>query len=98
MSWLLTPFLATVALCAGLVIGQKAEQDKAATHAHDVVTAIGVQHCDDTVIGYMTVDRSGVIAPHFEPGYTAAAVNKALDATPQHGVLRVCTAREQRWD
>ena len=71
---------------------------QSAAHAHDVATVIGVQHCDDVVVGFLVIDKSGAITPHFEPGQTDESVNKIMNAAPQHAALRVCTEREQRWD
>ncbi len=105
MSWLMHSFIASMTLCVGLVIGQKVEHDAnaktaaaLAAHAHDIETVVGVQHCDDTVVGFLVVDKSGAITPHFEPGQNADDINKIMNAAPQHAALRVCTAREQRWN
>ena len=100
--WLFTWTLVGAALIGGALAGQKAERTRAereiAAHLHDTVTVVGVQHCDDTLIGFLVVERGGAMVPHFEPGQRQDDVNKILGAAPQSGVLRVCTAREQRWN
>lgn len=99
---LLTGTLVAFGLICGALAGQSAERERAvkdaAAHAHDTVAVVGVQHCDDTVVGSLVFERGGAILPHLEPGQTDESVNKIMNAAPQHAVLRVCTEREQRWD
>lgn len=98
----LTWTLVVLSVICGALAGQSTERERAvkdaAAHAHDTVAVVGIQHCDDTVVGILVFERGGAILPHLEPGQTNESVNKIMNAAPQHAVLRVCTEREQRWD
>ena len=101
MSKLVTAALCVLAFTLGGILDSALEDSRKtdiALHAHDIETIVGVQHCDDVVVGFMVIDRSGTVTPHFEPGQTSEMVNAILNTAPQHAALRVCTEREQRVD
>lgn len=97
--------LMMASLVAGLWVGAGIEHEsmiadyaKAAiyssTHASDVQTIIGIEHCADPGFGYLSIDRTGHVTPHLDM-IDLDTLNAVMDKAPHTGALRVCTVEEK---